>query len=59
MNDFKWTKILAAGGLIIGGISAANYNITYPTEILGYALPYVILFLIIGFVVDLIASKTK
>ena len=37
----------------------ANYKITYPTEILGYALPYLILFLIIGFVVDLIASKTK
>jgi hypothetical protein len=52
-------KILGAGGLIIGGISAANYKITYPTEILGYALPYLILFLIIGFVIDLIASKTK
>ena len=57
INNFKWTKILGAGGLIIGGISAANQKINYPTEILGYAIPYFVLFLIIGFVVDFISSK--
>lgn len=57
MNNFKWTKILGIIGVIVGGVSAANYKITYPTEILGFALPYVGLFLVIGLIIDFIASK--
>ncbi len=56
MKTFKWTKIFAVAGAVTGGFSAANHNITYPTEILGYGLPYFILFTVIGLVIDGIAS---
>lgn len=59
MNKLKWTKIIGLVGLIVGGVSAANYKITYPTEIIGFALPYVLLFLAIGLVIDFIASRLK
>jgi hypothetical protein len=56
MKTLKWTKFFAVAGAVTGGLSAANHNITYPTEILGYGLPYFILFTLIGLLIDGIAS---
>jgi len=56
MKNFKWTKIFAIAGAVTGGFSAANHSITYPTEILGFGLPYFILFTVIGLVIDGIAA---
>ena len=55
--SFKWTKILGALGLLVGLFQGYHRGIIVFEEYVGYALPYTILFLIIGFVFDFIGNK--
>ena len=59
MNSFKWSKILGVLGLAIGVVQALVFGITWPIEILGYSLPYFIVLLLIGLLVDFIIGQKK
>jgi len=52
-SKLKFTKILLFIGLVIGLVKSFNYGITYPTEVLGYSLPYVISLAALGLIFDL------
>jgi hypothetical protein len=55
--NFRWTKILGLIGLFIGLIQGYHHGIQVIEEFAGYALPYAILFLAIGFIFDFIGSR--
>ena len=56
MNNFLFSKIFGAIGLGLGLFGASNRGITYPTELLGFSVPYAIAGLIIGVIIDALQS---
>jgi hypothetical protein len=52
MNNLTFTKILAIVGFLVGLFAAFNSGITYPTELLGFSIPYTVFFIFIGLVID-------
>ncbi len=59
MSTYKWTKILGIVGIVIGAMSAIDTGVRGFSSILGFSVPYGIVFMAAGFFFDLVGNKFK